>query len=127
MHELGLCEALVDALASRGRGRAVTWARVRVGGHAVDPGVIRQGVAMAAAGTEVEGIELEVIVDPLRVRCGRCGSEEPVQVGAALAVCPRCGGVDLELVGSEQAQVEAARYAAAGEDPKEGAWMPSSC
>jgi hydrogenase nickel incorporation protein HypA/HybF len=114
MHELGMCEAIVDALRQRAGGRRVEWARVRVGGHAVDPAVIAHGVALAASGTEAEGVELELIVDPMRARCRRCGAEEPVTNALALAACVHCGGVDVDIAGSEHASLEALRYQTQG-------------
>lgn len=110
MHELGLCEAVVEAVLRRAHGRPVTWARVRIGGHPVDPEVIRQGVAMAATGTAAESMELELVIDPLRARCRSCGGEEPVADALGMAACPRCGGIDIELVGAEAACLEAVGY-----------------
>jgi len=100
-------------------GRPVEWAPVRIGGHAVDPEVIRHGVAMAGAGTGAGGVELEIMVDPMTAHCGRCQTVQPVTSAVGLAVCPRCGGFDIELTGSEEASVEALRY-------KEAEWTPSS-
>jgi hydrogenase nickel incorporation protein HypA/HybF len=119
MHELGLCEAIVGTICRSAAGRPVEWARVRVGGHPVDPAVVQQGVAMAAAGTEANGMQLEIVVDPFRTRCGRCGAEEPVTSAVGFAACAHCGGIDVELIGSEAASVEAVRYG-------ERAWTPSS-
>lgn len=141
MHELGLCEAVVEAICRRASGRPVSWARVRVGGHPVDPAVIEQNVAMAAAGTEAEGLRLEVVTDPLLARCRACGSEEPVGDATGLAACRHCGGVDVELVGADTAVLEAVGYRpeAAGYEPgathadtkragarEEEAWTPSN-
>lgn len=134
MHELGLCEGVVEAICRRAKGRPVSWARVRVGGHAVDPAVINQGVVMAAAGTEAEGLSLELILDPVRCRCPRCGAEEPIDNALGLAACVHCGSLDVEVVGSEHAVLEAVRYrlsdgAAPPAHPdyrKERTWMPSS-
>ncbi|MGH9103425.1 MAG: hydrogenase/urease maturation nickel metallochaperone HypA [Acidimicrobiales bacterium] len=151
MHELGLCDAVVEAVIRRARGRPVSWARVRLGGHPVDPSVITQGVAVAAAGTEAEAMVLELVLDPARARCRRCGAEEEVVDGLSLAVCRRCGGMDVEMVGAEHAVLEAVGYRAAGVEAgggkgatevaqragrgevdsritagKEGSWTPSS-
>jgi Zn finger protein HypA/HybF involved in hydrogenase expression/hemerythrin-like domain-containing protein len=116
MHELGLCEAVADAVVRRARGRPVAWARVRVGGHAVDPEVIAQGVAVAAAGTSAEGMDLQVVADPARARCRSCGAEAPVTDALALAACSRCGGIDVEVTGAEHAVLEAVGYRPAAPD-----------
>lgn len=110
MHELGLCQSVLEAVVDRAQGRQVDWARVRVGGHPVDPDVIGQGVALLAVGTEAEHMSLELRLEPLRTRCARCGAEEPVTDAAGLAACRRCGGIDVEVVGSEHAVVEAVAY-----------------
>ncbi|MGH9107159.1 MAG: hydrogenase/urease maturation nickel metallochaperone HypA [Acidimicrobiales bacterium] len=110
MHELGLCEGIVEAVLRRAHGRPVAAARARVGGHAMDPAVIAQGVAVAALGTEVEGMRLEVVVDPLRSRCGACGAEQTVEDPVALVACRRCGGVDVEVLGSELCLLESVVY-----------------
>lgn len=114
MHELGLCEAIADAIERRAKGRPVTWARVRIGGHAVDPALIRQGVQMAAAGGPAESVDLEVILDPARARCRRCGTEAPVTDALGLTACQACGGIDVEVVGGEEAVLEAVAYATDG-------------
>ena len=99
MHELGMCEAIVEAALSRARGRPVRGIRVRIGGHPVDREVIEQGVRMAAAGTPAEGADLDLIPEPLAVRCGTCGKENTVTSAVALAACPSCGAVDVRSVG----------------------------
>lgn len=111
MHELGLCDGIAEAVRRRADGRRVSWARVRIGGHAVDPEVIRQGVEVAVAGTELEGMSLDVIGDPARTRCRSCASEQPVEDAVGLAACPRCGGIDVEVVGTEHAVLEAVGFA----------------
>lgn len=129
MHELGLCEAVVDAVVRRAQGRAVSWARVRVGGHAVDPAVIAQGVEMAAAGTSAEGMRLEVVAVPARSICRGCGADESVADALALAACTRCGSVDVEIHGDEDAVLEAVGYRGdtrSTGDTEENAWTQSS-
>lgn len=121
---MGLCEAIAEAIERRAGGRSVTRARVRVGGHAVDPAVIRRGVEMAAAGGPADGLDLEVIVDPARSRCRRCGNEAPVTDAVSLVACQNCGGIDVEVVGNEEAVLETVAYATA--DGKEKQWSPSS-
>jgi len=115
VHELGLCEGIVEAAARRAGDRRVRGLRVRVGGHQVDPGVIRQGVELAAAGTVVEGAALDLVLEPLVAHCRDCGRDEPVNDHAAMAACARCGGVDIELGGSEQVVLESISVAAAEE------------
>jgi hydrogenase nickel incorporation protein HypA/HybF len=106
MHEMGMCEAIVEAALHRAHGRPVRAIRVRIGGHPVDPAVIEQGVRMAAAGTVAEGAAVELVPEPLAVRCGTCGEESAVTSAMALAACPRCGAVDVSSVGREDVVLE---------------------
>lgn len=106
MHEMGMCEAIVEATVRRADGRRVRAARVRVGGHPVDPEVIEQGFRLAAAGTVAEDAGLDVVLEPLSVSCGDCGSESPVTGAAAFAACPRCGGVDVTFSGRDDVVLE---------------------
>ncbi|HLV75097.1 hydrogenase nickel incorporation protein HypA/HybF [Actinomadura hallensis] len=106
MHELGMCEGIVEAALRRADGRPVRGMRVRIGGHPVDPEVIEQGVRVAAAGTAAEDAALDLVLEPLAVRCGRCRARTPVNSAAALAACPACGSVDVESTGREDVVLE---------------------
>jgi hydrogenase nickel incorporation protein HypA/HybF len=106
MHESGLCEAMVAATLRRANGRRVHAVRVRIGGHPVDPEVIAQGFRVAALGTVAEDATVDVVLDPMTVRCNDCGAQSPVTDAFALAACPRCGGIDVEATGHEDATLE---------------------
>jgi hydrogenase nickel incorporation protein HypA/HybF len=106
VHESGLCEAMVEATLRRAKGRRVHAVKVRIGGHPVDPEVIAQGFRVAALGTVAEDAAVEVVLDPMVVRCNDCGAESPVTDAFALAACPRCGGIDVEVTGHEDATLE---------------------
>ena len=115
MHELGLCEGIVEAAARRAAGRPVRGLRVRIGGHQVDPGVVRQGIEVAAIGTVVEGAALDLVMEPLVARCRDCGAGAPADNAAAMSACARCGGVDIEMTGSEHVVLESISVAATGQ------------
>ncbi|GAA0403383.1 hypothetical protein Acor_33370 [Acrocarpospora corrugata] len=110
MHETGLSDAIVQAVLDRADGRKVTAVRVRVGGHIggheVDPHVIDQGFRVAAAGTPAQDADVEVVIEPLAVRCRDCGVQGAALDAPALAACPCCGGVDIEVVGGADVQLE---------------------
>jgi hydrogenase nickel incorporation protein HypA/HybF len=95
MHELGMCEDILRAVLARANGRAVRGARVRIGGHPVDPEVINQNVQIAAVGTLAEGIEVDVVSEPAAIRCRDCGRSTDPADAMALAACRYCGGVDI--------------------------------
>jgi hydrogenase nickel incorporation protein HypA/HybF len=106
MHETGLCEAVVDAALRRAAGRRVTSIRVRIGGHPVDAAVITQGIQVAAAGTDADGTAVDLVLDPMVVRCRGCGRVGNVRDHLDLVACPGCGGVDVEVTGREEAVLE---------------------
>lgn len=106
MHELGLCEGIVDAVVRRARGRRVTGARVRIGGHLVDAEVIRHGVAVAAVGTVAADAAVDLVLDPMVATCRGCGRAAPVADHVALVACPACGGLDLRLSGEDRVLLE---------------------
>lgn len=64
MHELGMCQSVVEAVERRAEGRPVDRIGVRVGRDlAVEPEVFQQGVLVMAQGGVADGVttELEVV------------------------------------------------------------------
>jgi hydrogenase nickel incorporation protein HypA/HybF len=110
MHELGLCEAIVDAIERRAGDRAVSRVRVRVGGllH-VHPEAFEHSFAIAAAGSVAEDASAELIVLPVRGRCRGCAEE--FEAGDDwIPVCPRCDGVDVEVASGDELILESIEY-----------------
>jgi hydrogenase nickel incorporation protein HypA/HybF len=109
VHELGLCTSIVDAVARRAGERAVAQVRVRVGRlHHVHPDAFDQSFAMAAVGTVAEGAGAELVLLPVRARCGDCqtvweGDDVP-------ALCPACGGSGVEVTGGDELVLESIQY-----------------
>lgn len=109
MHELGLCEGVVDAVRHRADGREVTGIRLRVGSlHRVDEASFRQAFSLIAAGTEASGAELDVVVMPVRARCRPCGAA--VESTDPLVLCPDCGSADLDLQAGDELVLESLTY-----------------
>jgi hydrogenase nickel incorporation protein HypA/HybF len=106
VHETGLSEAIVGAALRCGNGRRITAVRVRVGGHPVDPAVVTMGFELAATGTAAEGAELELVLDPMSVRCNQCGHTGVANDHLAMVVCTDCGSLDIELDGNDEAVLE---------------------
>jgi hydrogenase nickel incorporation protein HypA/HybF len=127
---MGMCEGIVEAALRRADGRRVTSVRVRVGGHPVDAGVVEQGFQLAAFGTVAEGASIDLVMEPMSLHCGGCGNESTVMDHLAMVACPRCGGIDIELIGDDAVMLESISLEApvtARETPEGAAWMPSSC
>jgi len=65
VHELGLCEPLLDAVERRAGDRRVQRVRVRVGElHRVEPEAFAFSFALAAEGTVAEGAEVDLVSIP---------------------------------------------------------------
>jgi hydrogenase nickel incorporation protein HypA/HybF len=109
VHELGLCTSIVDAIERRAGARRVAHVRVRVGRlHHVHPDAFDQSFSVAAMGTMAEDAVAELVLLPVRARCGTCqatweGDDLPL-------ACPTCGSVDIELVGGDELVLESIEY-----------------
>jgi hydrogenase nickel incorporation protein HypA/HybF len=106
VHELGLCDAILDATLKRAAGRRVREVRVRVGGHPVDPDVINHGVQVAAVGTVAEGVLVHVVNEPTTLHCRACGHSASADEPMALVACSNCGGLDIDVTGTEHVVLE---------------------
>lgn len=120
MHELGMCEAILDTVQRRAEGRRVDGVRLRVGVlHRVVPSAFDQAFEMVAMGTNAEGAAVELVSIPVRITCEDCGheteSEEPQ------TACGNCGSVRIEAAGGDELTLESLTFAAettAPETPK---------
>jgi hydrogenase nickel incorporation protein HypA/HybF len=109
MHELGLCEAIVDRVEERARERPVARVRVRVGRlHHVHPDAFDQSFAIAAAGGVAEDAVAELLLLPVRASCRACGAES--EADELVLVCPACGAVEIELTGGDELMLESIEY-----------------
>ena len=92
MHELAVCQALLDEVSALARARhAVTVTDIHVGIgplSGVEAGLLEDAFPIAAAGTLADSAALHLYRTPVRVRCGECGAETEVQ--ANCLVCGRC-------------------------------------
>jgi len=111
MHELGMCSSIIEAVERRAGDRAVARVRIRVGRlHHVHPEAFDQSFSVAAMGTVAEDAAAELVLLPVRARCGSCGAtwdgeEMPL-------ACPECGGVEVELLGGDELVLETIEYRA---------------
>lgn len=109
MHELGLCEAIVGAVEKRAGEREVARVRVQVGRlHHVHPDAFEQSFMMAAAGGVASEARAELVLLPVRARCGSCATE--IEADEIPLACPTCGGVDMELTGGDELLLESIEY-----------------
>ncbi|HEY4645421.1 MAG TPA: hydrogenase maturation nickel metallochaperone HypA [Steroidobacteraceae bacterium] len=103
MHELAVCQALLDEverIARARRAKRVAAVRVRVGALAgVEPELLQRAYEVARAGTLAEDASLAIEDSPVRVYCPRCGNEGTVQVPRL--VCAACGEWRTEVVAGD--------------------------
>jgi hydrogenase nickel incorporation protein HypA/HybF len=110
MHELGLCEAIVESIEQHAGDRPVAAVRVRVGRllH-VHPDAFDQSFALAAAGSVAEDARAELIVLPAGGHCRSCGAN--FETGEDwLVACPHCESVDVEVTGGNELILESIEY-----------------
>ena len=103
MHELGITQGVVDAVAQRLPDAKVTCVRLEVGALS---GVVADSVRfcfeLVTPGTNLEGAALEISEPPARCRCLGCGAE--FQPDSPVVLCP-CGSPDVAVLSGEQLKI----------------------
>lgn len=103
MHELSLCERLIDLLQEESQRHAfhrVTRIRLAVGRFAcVDPDALRFAFDVVRRDTLAEGATVDIQQPPGLVWCEDCSSER--EVPTRVSPCPVCGGLRLSPRGGE--------------------------
>lgn len=110
MHELGMCEGVVEAVERRAQGRRVKRLRLRVGTmHRVVPEAFGQAFEMAATGSVAQDAEVDLVFLPVRTACKSCGTE--TESDDFVPLCQRCGSADVDIVGGQELMLESLEYA----------------
>lgn len=105
MHELGLSEAILEAVQRRAEGRRVKSFTVRVGVmHRVDQASLDQAFSMVAAGTEAQDAAVQLVAVPVQAVCRACGHRDDGE--DMPGACPSCGSGDLEVTGGDELLLE---------------------
>lgn len=118
MHELGMCEGVVEAVERRAKGRKVTRLCLRVGTmHRVVPEAFGQAFEMAATGSVAQDAEVDLTFMPVRTACRSCKTETESEDFVPL--CQRCGSADVDIVGGQELMLESLEYAALIEEQVE--------
>lgn len=108
MHELSLCEGIVQILeeyaGTRGYRRVKTvW--LEIGGLAgVEVEAMRFGFDVVTNGTLAEGAELVIIERPGEAWCMQCSKTVPVK--QRFDACPECGSYQLQVTGGEEMRIK---------------------
>jgi hydrogenase nickel incorporation protein HypA/HybF len=109
MHELGLCEDILEAVRRRAGDRPVARIKVHVGRlHHVHEDAFEQSFQLAAAGGIADGAVAELVLVPIKGHCNSCGRDfeafEPVMA------CEHCGEFDVEQTGGDELVLESIEY-----------------
>jgi hydrogenase nickel incorporation protein HypA/HybF len=105
VHEIGLCEGVLDAVERRADGRRVRAVTIRAGAmHRIVPESMETAFALVAAGTVADGARLRLVLVPVHVHCRSCGADVAAQ--DPMAACVQCGGTDLDLSGGDELVLE---------------------
>lgn len=104
MHELSICQALVnqvEAIAAEHQASKVISITVHIGVlSGVVPDLLIQAFTIARAGTVAEEAELITEVLPIKVRCRQCGAE--TEATANRLLCGECGDWQTQLISGEE-------------------------
>ncbi len=104
MHELAICQALIDQVTSVARAEKaglVSDVFVSVGPlSGVEHPLMQNAFPVAAAGTVASDATLHLEETPVRVLCGECG--EKSEVPANRQVCTHCGDWRTQLLSGDE-------------------------
>ena len=107
MHEMGIANSVLHAVRTemqRYPGACASKVCVRVGQMAaIDQDALRFCFEAITRETDLEALQLEVEVCPLRYCCRRCGCEFVVQ--DYLFRCPDCASLETECIGGDELEL----------------------
>ncbi|TBW40334.1 hydrogenase maturation nickel metallochaperone HypA [Siculibacillus lacustris] len=104
MHELTLCDSLIEILAQERATRrfaSVRRLRLEIGRFGcIDPEALAYAFDVSTRGTFLDGALLEIERPAGRAHCLDCGAD--VEVETRLDACPACGGERLSPTGGDE-------------------------
>jgi hydrogenase nickel incorporation protein HypA/HybF len=104
MHELAICQSLMDQVESIAREReaqSVTSIVIGMGPLAgVEVQLLKNAYPIASAGTVAEDAELVIEMLPIKVRCSQCGSETDALPNKL--TCKQCGDWRTTLISGDE-------------------------
>lgn len=108
MHELSLCQGILDAIEAEARKqnfRQVRSVQLEIGALAgVDGDALRFGWEAVSAGSLADGSALEIVQVPGSAWCFAC--QDTVNVDRYYDPCPRCQGHQIRVNGGEQLKIK---------------------
>ncbi len=104
MHELAICEAILDTVTARADGRSVPRVDVRIGHlRQVVPDSLLFSWEILTQGTDLAGCTLVIEHVPAVVHCLDCAAGTTLDL--PILACAACGGFHVELVSGEEFQI----------------------
>ncbi|MCG6936986.1 MAG: hydrogenase maturation nickel metallochaperone HypA [Gammaproteobacteria bacterium] len=104
MHELAICQSLIDqveAIALERNARCVTSIVIGIGPlSGVEAQLLKNAYPVASAGTIAEDAELVIELLPIKVSCTQCGSESEALPNKL--ICKQCGDWRTTLVSGDE-------------------------
>ena len=104
MHELAICQSLMDrveSIASERDAQSVTSIVVAMGPlSGVETQLLKNAYSVASAGTVAEGAELVIDYLPVTVECTQCGAES--EVSPNKLICKQCGDWRTTLISGDE-------------------------
>lgn len=104
MHEMSICQALMDQverIASDKGASLVDKIVLSIGPLAgVEPELLSRAYEISRAGTVAENAELEIETGPIVVECRSCGASGEARVSRL--VCPACGDWQVNLTQGDE-------------------------
>ena len=109
MHELSVCQALIDEvtkIATSREARAVGRITLEVGPlSGVEPELLARAFEVARAGTCAARAELSIAVPAIMVHCSDCGADSRAQPNRLL--CASCGGFRTCVIEGDELRLRA--------------------
>jgi len=106
MHELAIARSVIEIAARHSGGAPVARVELSVGHlRQVVPSALEFAFEVAAAGTPVEGAELELREVPAAGACRACGAES--EQSEFPFACAACGSLELDVIRGEELTVDA--------------------
>ena len=104
MHELAICQSLMDqveSIAAERNAHSVTSIVIAMGPlSGVEAELLKNAYPIASAGTVAESAELVIEYLPIRVKCSQCGSESDALPNKL--ICKQCGDWRTTLLSGDE-------------------------
>ncbi len=105
MHEYSIVQSLLDLIeenAKKHNAKEVGKVVVKIGVlSGVEPHLLQIAFDTFKEGTICENAKMEMIIQPIVVKCRECLKESTFEKNEIFFECRHCGGVDLEVLDGE--------------------------